>query len=240
MGHVAAEVWSNEQGKWIFVDPQFGIYAKSGNEYLNFYDMYLMKKEGKFDTILFIPLDRVLKARNLDREQVITGYKAFISGYFGYMDSPFITGDNRTVTLTLPLEARHPFLTFQGGNSDNLVFTGMKESLYSDINRVMAIFTYREKPRNAEVARTYSIKTGEDYTRLMPLFAAEPKFRVSLEHSMPWFHHYEFRINESLWRVVKNNSLDWELREGVNRLKIRGVNSAGHSGPEMSVTIGYE
>ena len=52
MGRIASEVWSNKLKKWVFVDPQFSLYV-THNQYLNFYDMYLLKKQGEFDEISF-------------------------------------------------------------------------------------------------------------------------------------------------------------------------------------------
>ena len=46
-GHAVSEVWSNTLRKWIFIDPQFSIHAKYKGQFLNFYEMYELKKKGK-------------------------------------------------------------------------------------------------------------------------------------------------------------------------------------------------
>ena len=54
MGHVTTEVWSNKLNKWIFLDPQFGIYVQLNNRPINIFEIYETKKTGNFENIKFI------------------------------------------------------------------------------------------------------------------------------------------------------------------------------------------
>jgi hypothetical protein len=65
MGHVATEVWSNNYNKWIFLDPQFGIYAKHNDIPLNIYDIYKLKSNDQFKEIRFMKNDKMVKENKI-------------------------------------------------------------------------------------------------------------------------------------------------------------------------------
>ncbi len=240
MAHAASEVWSNKLQKWIFLDPQFGMYVKRGRDYLNFHEIYLLKKKGEFDTVEFTPTGGYLKYHDTTASKVAALYRQFISNHFGYMDTTCILDRGTAVTLTLPLEAQTPFLTFQGLTMNNLVFTRDYQDLYFDINRVLAVLSYKNSPPFTDTMKKYSVKTEEDYMASMPLFAAEPNYTVKCLNSMPWFHHYETKTEKGPWRILAGDAFDWELAEGLNTLCLRAVNSAGLPGPETIMEVQYE
>ncbi len=240
MGHVASEVWIDRIRKWIFLDPQFGIYVKHEGTFLNFYDMYLLKRDGKFDEIEFIPTNGYLKYHSFSADKVVEDYKAFIQRYFGYIDTSYLTDDKTKISLTLPLEANYQFLTFQGMAVYKGVFTEKVDDFYFPLNEVSILMNYRTKHDFLKIFKKHKIKTNTDFMEKMHLFCALPKYDLNFINNMPWFHYYEVRLDQNeKWKRLKKEKYKWDLRDGHNKFEIRGVNKAGISGPSTVVEIEY-
>ena len=60
-------------------------------------------------------------------------------------------------------------------------------------------------------------------------WADGPNLTVSLEHCMPWFDHFETRVDGGVWQT-RPATLDWPLCEGENVLEVRPVNVCGRPG----------
>ncbi|MTI66489.1 MAG: transglutaminase domain-containing protein [Firmicutes bacterium] len=238
MGHVASEVWSNKLKKWIFVDPQFSIYAKYQSNYLNFYDMYKLKCENLFDNIEFIVPKDYAKENDINLDKYINNYKNFINNYFGYVIIPYSL-DGKEMNLTLILDGKEPFMTFQGTCDDNNIFTNKPEDLYFSINNSIIIFKYKEKTDLNKVIKDFNIKTNDDYKEHMGHFAAEPNYTLTFQNNMKWFSHYEININSNGWVEIESDKYDWNLHNGINTLAVRGVNAAGKEGIPCSIKINY-
>ena len=241
MGHVASEVWSNSLQKWIFVDPQFGIYAKHGEKFVNFYEMYRLKQAGKFEEIRFIATEGYLKFHHTTEAAEAGDYKTFIKKQFGYIDTAYMQDDGKIVRATLPLEGKFPYLTFQGQPYENIVFTASMPDLYFSLNRTLISLEYK----NYDVASLKklfadkAVKNDQDYMAAMPLFAPKPDFKLSFANNMPWFDHYEIKTDGGPWVKIKGRTFDWSLREGGNTIAARGVNKAGLSGVTTTMEISY-
>ena len=50
------------------------------------------------------------------------------------------------------------------------------------------------------------------------------RLAVTLSHCMPFFDHYEIRFDDGAWKPC-GECFDWPMREGVQSLACRGVNS---------------
>jgi hypothetical protein len=240
MGHVASEVWSNSLRKWIFVDPQFSIYAKHGEKFLNFYEIYELKKSGKFDDINFISTSSFLKLNKITKKRISKLYKSFIKNQFGYIDTLY-SKNKKTFVLTLPLDGKNFYATFQGLPNNNIVFTKNPSDLYFPLNQTLVILDFKENEKDKILKKLNSqIKTGKEYLSLMPLFAAEPDFKLTFENNMPWFDYYEIKINDGEWIKVKGNSFDWTANIGKNIITVRSVNKANIPGIPTSIEITYK
>jgi len=242
MGHVASEVWSDSLQKWIFVDPQFSIYAKRGDEFINFYEMYQLKQAGKFNEIRFIPTDTYLKLHHTTQAKEAEDYRVFIEKQFGYIDTAYVLDDGDSVSATLPLEGRQPYLTFQGLPREDIVFTHKLSDLYFSINRTLIIFEYQhyDKTIFKKLHASNAIQSDQAYMNAMPLFAAQPNFKLKFENNMPWFDHYQAKIDDGAWTAIKGHTFDWSLHEGGNTIAVRSVNKAGLSGMTTAMEITYE
>ncbi|MFQ6098961.1 MAG: UvrD-helicase domain-containing protein, partial [Armatimonadota bacterium] len=68
--------------------------------------------------------------------------------------------------------------------------------------------------------------------------AERAQLRVTLQHCMPFFHHYEARIDAGRWEE-RPECFDWPLHEGINRLECRAVNVMRRPGIVSSIEVAY-
>lgn len=231
MGHVATEVWSNKLRKWIFLDPQFGIYAKKDTLILNIFDIYKLKSENKFDEIEFI---------NAGKNSPDKNYGDFLKNYLGYIDIRQKRND-LTYSLTLKMEGVRDFLTFQAFPSGNTIFTKNVEDVYYKLNQTMVIidFTAEEKTRAKHEFSKLNIKSMEDFNKNMPLFSAKPEFVLTLDNNMPWFDHYIVKVNDT-FLTQQNGKYKVSLMPGVNTIKAVAVNQSNIKGIPTVIKMKYE
>ena len=232
MGHVATEVWSNNLQKWIFLDPQFGIYAKKDSVILNIFDIYKIKSENKFNEIEFVEV-----AKNKPNNKY---GKDFLTNYLGYIDINQKRND-LSYSLALKMEGKRDFLTFQAFPSGNIIFTENVNDVYYKLNQTMVIIDYTAK----EIERTRSeyakldIKSVEDFNKNMPLFSAKPEFVLSLDNNMPWFDHYIVKLNDNFVKQ-QNGKFYVNLKTGINTISVVAVNQNNIEGIPTKIKIKYE
>lgn len=238
MGHVATEVWCNSLQKWIFVDPQFSVYVQHKGQYLNYYDIYIRYKEGKYDEISFLPTEKYARKRKLDLAAYQQEYKAFQKQYFGFINASY-RFQNQKQSLALMLDGTAPYLTFQGQTSVDMVFTKNPDDFYFDMNRVSISFSFQQTSRFLEISKRYNIRTDGQYKRHMAEFAPVPNLNLSLLHNMPWFDHYEVRLNGKLLEADAKGRYPANLTEGVNSLEAVAINKSGLKGIPTKMVLRY-
>lgn len=239
-GHVATEVWSNRLRKWIFVDPQFGVYPTRQGLSLNFDEMFELKKAGKWSEIEFNVTENVRKAPGFNAKAYDRDYREFLSHYFGYVHADVQRG-GKTYRLVLPLEGKAQFLTFQGWAIQDVAFASRVSDLYFDVNRAFIGLHYRDGDEGSKATLDkYQVKTEEDFLAKRGLFAAKPDFVVSLTNNSVWHAHYEYRLSDAgPWTRLDGDSMPWSLVPGDNELQVRSVNRMGLAGPATFVKIAY-
>jgi hypothetical protein len=237
-GHVASEVWSDTLDKWIFIDPQFSMSATHQGRPLSFHEMSLLKREGRFGEIRFTPSPRFVERHGEAPAELEKQYREFIGRYFGYMSIPY-ERDGQRAALTLPLEGRGPFATFQGFSRDRLLFTDDPRELYFPLNHTQVLLTSNNTRPFADVLREHGVTTEQEYLRKMPLFAARPDYTLTLQHGMPWFSHYELRLDGGAWKRLPGDTAPLKLHPGLNTLEVRAVNRAGAAGPVSRMKVRY-
>lgn len=242
MGHVASEVWSNTLNKWIFVDPQFSVYASHGKTFLSFVEIYDLKRQGKFDEIRFHVSPKFLKNSRRTEKDLIDEYRSFIAQYFGYISVAWHKNKKKYL-MTLVLEGKDPHLTFQGMGADNYIFTQRREDIYFNMNRTLVTFSFKENGRDKflEVLSKLKIQSNTDYLKNMHLFAAKPELSAELHHNMPHFDHFEVKIGaQGAWKKADGDSFTLALNPGQNQVFARAVNSSGLAGPTTYTTFRYQ
>lgn len=223
MGHVAAEVWSNTLQKWIFIDPQYSMYAMYNGEYLNYYDIYRLRAESKYKEIEFHVAESHLKINHQTKDEAITQYRAFLSEYFGYVTTAY-EHTNTISMLVLPLDAKDQYLTNQGRTSHPLVFTEDPSDFYFPINNTLVVFMQNTCAQSSSP----------------PANATPTNFTLTFQNNMPWFDHYEYRNSQNAWVATKTDSLPWHVVEGISTVTVRAVNMAGVAGVATSIKLRYE
>jgi Transglutaminase-like superfamily len=244
-GHFATEVWCDDLQKWIFIDPQFCIYTQYKGKFLNYYEMYLLKKEGKFNEIDFVlskGYTGYLAQGKKTGEEHIKGYKEFLYNYFGVMK---INGKvaGKPVTLRLLMEAPNQYLTFQAFSQDDFIHTANAEDIYFPLNQNTIIFKNKYTNKRADIyndlVRQGKIKNEEDQFNSMYLFAPIPDFLIYNDSNMPWLSHYELWLNSTQIFQNENGFFEVSLKEGQNTISSVAINKNGKRGSETIVKIKY-
>jgi len=235
-GHVGMEVWLNDLRKWVFLDPQFGVYMTRNGEStpLNCYELFCEKQKRRWAGIKV----HFVVAPEKKLTSAMREYKTFLRSYFGHIT--FLAGKGMP-RLALLLENPNPSLTFQGQITNRIVFTKNPDHLYFDINRVTVEFEYQKKPANfQEVAKKYGIRTEQDYLVKMPFFAASPEYWVIFHHNMQGFSHFEIRFNRhGEWIETQKPRIRWNATNELNYLEVRAINDLGRPGPSTYCEISY-
>lgn len=232
MGHVATEVWSNNLNKWIFLDPQFGIYAKNDNTPLNILEIYKIRSKGKFNEIDFIEVSKN-KPNNEYGEK-------FISKYLGYIDITQ-TKNNLRYSLALKMEGERNFLTFQAFPSRKMVFTENIVDVYYRLNQTMVIIDYNDKEieRSRNEYSKLEIKSADDFNKNMSLFSARPKFVLSFDNNMPWFKNYIVKLNDIII-TDQEGKFYVNLKGGINVIEVVAINQNDIEGIPTIIKMKYE
>lgn len=240
-GHAVSEVWSNTLKKWIFIDPQFSIHAKYKGQFLNFYEMYELKKKGKYQDIEFEVSESYCRVNRRDRKDIIKEYKEFLSQYFSYMMIDILK-DGESILLIYGLDGKDQFLTSQGGNGKKSIFTDNIHDMYFDLNQTTILFDFNILTLDCStIVQKYDIKNRQDYLSKMSEFASVPDFTLSFATNTPWFSHYEIKHDEkSDWKTIQSsNNYQWKLHDGMNEIYVRSVNQSGIFGVITKMQIQY-
>jgi len=241
-GHAVSEVWSNTLRKWIFIDPQFSIHARYKGQFLNFYEMYDLKKRGKYNDIEFDVSDSYCRVNRRNRKDILMEYKAFLSRYFSYMMIDIVK-DGKSILLIYGLDGKDQFLTSQGGNGKTSIFTDNIHDMYFDLNQTTILFDFNIPTLDcSKIVQKYDIKNRQDYLSKMSEFASVPNFTLSFTTNTPWFSHYEVKHDEkSDWKTIQSiNNYQWKLHDGMNEIHVRSVNQSGIYGVITKMQIQYQ
>ncbi len=238
-GHVAMEVWLNDIGKWIFLDPQFGVYLTSEKSKipLNYYEIYKEKKAGRFSklTVNNASGSRSFVMKAADK----LSYKGFLKNYFGHIA---ISDKSKNEVASLLLEAKNIPLTFQGNPLNNALFTDRAELFYPEMNRVALFLSYKNENANfMELMKKLKIESDKDYIKNMGSFAAKPDFNITIKSKSKMKETYQYREgNSGTWKDISGNSFAWSALNKRNRLEVRSVNEFGRAGPITFLEIKYQ
>ncbi len=249
-GHVGTEVWSNHLQKWIFVDPQFSVYPTYKGRYLNYYEIYRLKKQGKFSKIRFNATPGYQKRDpKFNAQDYVRGYRQFLKQYFGYMATP-ITRSGKNYDLVLQLDGKREPLTFQGLPLGNSLFTRDPRDLYFKVNQTLINFQYRRdagsyqkllKEKGLVITGKTDAEKIAEVKKLEPLFADKPNFILSFLNNSPWHSYYEYRLSaRGSWLKISGDSMNWNLKSGRSYLEVRSVNQMEIPGPGTFVDVLYQ
>lgn len=231
--HVGVEVFSSQLDKWIYLDPQWGLYPLHQGKPINIYDYHILKQQNREQAISFKSVQSDKSNQQVDTSE----YRRFFEQYLGFL-SVDLLADKERVHVILAMQGTSWPLTFQGLPRNAQIFTRDAQDLYFDLNRVSLVLNYRHESQPLN-HKQIEIASATDYMDKMSLFAAVPDFVVRPHHNMPWFSFYEFHVDNGGWKKLNSDSFDWRLHAGKNKLDVRAVNTAGQTGPVTSIKIDY-
>ncbi len=235
-GHVAMEVWSNDLKKWIFLDPQFGIYlTKKGKELpLSYYEIFVEKKNQRWNQIVIHSAKGELNSKETN------DYKDFLKNYFGHMT---VSSGIDQPKISLQLESKDFPITFQGLPSNDVIFTDDPAVLYPVLNMVSIRLSFDQEggPNFPELISSLKINTEKDYLEKMGHFAAVPNFDITLTTNTDFLKGYEYRfaLNDK-WQVLSGNQLKWTAKAGTNFFEVRSLNELDRKGPSIFIELKYD
>jgi len=223
VGHSVPEIWSNELAKWIVLDPDLNLhYEREGTPLsaLEVHDAWLSRGADSVTVVQeqpeFVPVNE--RSIQVAREMP-----------WGVPDY-----DEETSRLNVARFTRHNVMDY---------YARVRINGWEWVDgRCLPTFVNNFQPSGGH---TWTSSTDDMYwavnmVRLStrPSWEDGAKVAVTLEHCMPWFDHFEARIDEGDWKRVEE-AFDWPMNEGANVLECRAVNVQGRPGIPSRIEVGY-
>lgn len=234
VGHCVAEVWSNQYGKWILMDPDSNWHYELEGvplSALEVHDAWLNGREK--DTVPVQGDPPFYTDDEWEKE-----YPGIMEPYFAHQMMDYY----HYVRVTL----RNDYLS----NPLPYGFPSRSEfnpQLHWTDSQTPPMYVYASHPM-----------TGSHYTNLrhdfewtlnqthIELEAQGEKdaqvsslVKVMLETATPWFSHFEASIDDGEWQRSPSR-FEWRLHPGINRICARSVNLYGIVGRESKIAIDYQ
>ncbi len=228
-GHVAAEAYCREAGKWVLFDADLNCHFARGGEPLHALDLHRAWHGGQVDGI-----EQVLDEPFFVQPQPCQGYTAAdVRGFW------------RDFTRHRSIDFYHHIQTSlaQGfteqetpGMPDRVLwFSGEAHPLMAinfsgDLDLDAHVLTAREEQFNWPIQRTYILAhmLGETPSR---------RVEVRLQHTMPFFSYFELAVNNGPFRRMPGNYHVLNLPDGRTKVRARCVDVLGLPGHEAHLVI---
>ena len=232
-GHVTAEYFDNQLGKWVWVDPQIHAYAVRGATPLSFNELseaVLNKKPAKIKfterTLAYLGGEKK-RLKNLEVFVRRYVFSAEVAGLYAFYTKQ--TGVTSICTLKA---GALPTLVFQGFQRQ-MPLCVPSEIFDAPLNSCQLHF------KTSAPKKVYSYKDLEDYKQNAHLNFATNKVSLTLTNNMPWFASYIVIINGKK-KILKSNQLQLKLNKGKNEITVQAMNSYKRLGPTSSATIHFD
>lgn len=223
VGHSVPEVWSNDHRKWVIMDPDLNVhYERDGVPLsaLEIHDAWLAHEADQVAMVQDEPAFTVPTGNNCELvRELMTGMDHFdeheaqmyCARFVRHRAIDYYARLNLGKWTWLDQRCLPAFVChFEPGGTGML--TSNPDDLYWTVNMV-------------RLAARVS-------------WAEDAKLAVTLEHCMPWFDHYEVRIDGGQWQQTAG-TFDWPMREGENVLEVRPVNVCGRPGIVSRLEVAY-
>ena len=212
-GHSVAEIWSSQYRKWVVMDPDVNVYYRCDDIPLNaleIRDAWLSRQTNQVEMVqdepLFVVPGERARAELCDQPMYRVWTEAIIARAFERF------GRHRVMDYYARVRV----------NGWEWVDERVLPSLISHFSphAVKPTSNLDELYWTLNLVRLEATPSWE---------GRQSKLRISLEHCMPYFDHYQASIDQGEWQRVES-SFDWPMHEGVNRLECRAVNVRGRPG----------
>jgi hypothetical protein len=220
--HVAVEAWSATYSKWVFLDPQWGIYPCLEGQWLSAYELVQAIRGGKLTSIDLIPSPEVCRYYRTSAEEQVELYRTFIEVYTGYLDFPYVYEGKPTLLMCICDDSLSLPLAFQGMPISGLFYTRNWRKAYGRLDQLHATFTY-----------TGQYQPQRGFT--------QPEYTLTLATTMPWIKYYQVRIMQGQqttdWLTLDAPTYRWQLAHGINTIEMRAIGWNDLPSQVTSVTV---
>jgi hypothetical protein len=213
--HTGTEIWSNEYGKWVMLDPTSNMYLEAGGVPLNAWEIrqdwfyrggtnlvFVVGKERaryrKSDLPIFLERFADFGDLTIDPDE-LDKY-----GFIGYI----------------------PNTNFMDAGDDYGGMFIVKDALCAGTK-----WHVRDLPKNPAVDPYFPIDQAT-----MVLRASGEKLEVRLKTMTPNFRTFEVKLDGGGWKA-DGDLVDWKMHAGKNQLSARSVNAFGVAGPVSLVEV---
>ncbi len=224
VGHAVAEVWSNDLRKWVAMDPDLNCHYECDGVPLSALEVNQGWLGDGGEQIALIK----------DEPEFVlpTGPTVELAG----RRTPGLNRfDEETCRLLFERFGRHQAKDYYARLS-----IGSRQ--WVD-RRCLPTFVCHFAPAGAK--RWTSNPDDLYWTLNMARLGADPSWDetgaalvISPDHCMPWFDHYEVRVDGGEWER-KDMPFSWPMHNGANRLECRAVNVRDRKGIVSTVDVSY-
>jgi len=221
--HCAAEVWVDELGKWVVMDP-----GNSHDPALNCH----FEKDG-------VPLN-ALEIHDLQKNNQLDRIRVVYSAGRGSIPGPELANrknqiqfDNY-VRFAIPFRNNHLDTPFPGELEQGEAHYFHDGYLWWSDSTIPT--------RSSEYSRVTN-RTQDFYPNLnqvgldLQAGAAAGQVRANLSSDTPNFSHYLVKVDDGEWKKQTGDGFDWTLHAGANRIEVKTVNKFGRSGQPASAVV---
>jgi hypothetical protein len=222
--HGAAEVWSNQWRKWIYIDPQSDLHFEKNGVPLSSREIRAAWLDNGGDGVAHVtgvPPDTVCKNPAIVWWDLEDEDETALFFWLIWHDS-YATWDSTSPS---------PFYTPQDQYTDGKTwYQGGPESLHPHAGYTNKLF------EPVEDLDKLHWTVGVVETRIAAV--ERGKIIFALDTFLPDFEKFEASVDGDEWERIENPDVfAWELHMGMNGLSLRAVNKAGVSGPPTTLVI---
>ena len=245
-GHVVVDIWSNEFGKWIVLDPQMNMfYTDQSGTPLSLFELHDRVRQGDFGDIVLSQQSEMVSGFNdivaqdnsdynsievpqgFDRDETweslpehsgFHGFTRFWEEYYYHFAVRRMYSFNRSKSTTGSSDGNELFY-YDPHEQPPIVFQRMRQTFEYTCDRTKIDFSLN-------TVEIQWIPSG--VTKETPIEDTR-KVTLNFKHTMPWFDHYDVRINDEP-STVTQHSLEVSLQVGENYISVTPVNDFGRHG----------
>ncbi len=223
VGHSVPEIWSNQHRKWILLDPDLNVHYERGGVPLCALEIHDAWLSHEAEAVTMVQEEPAFTSPTGEHVSLVSRLMGNMD-HFNEQEAAHI-GRRFVRHNALDYYARLSigkwtwldrrclpgFVVHFAAGSTGLL-TSNPDDLYWTVNLV-------------RLAATATWGDG-------------PKLSVRLEHCMPWFDHYEMRLDRRAWQPSAA-AFDWPMHEGENVLEVRPVSVCGRAGIASRLEVAY-
>lgn len=224
VGHAIAEMWSNEHEKWIAMDADMNCYYARDGVPLSALQVGQSWLSGEHEQVSVVQDQPEFVLPSGPTLEIATVGTPGLNEF-----------DEDLCRLFFERFGRHRAIDY---------YARLRIGEWEWVDRrCLPTFISHFHPG---AKRTWTCNADDLYWSLNKVrLSAQPAWEgeqaaltIGLEHCMPWFHHYETRVDGGDWRPAEQ-TFDWPMRKGANRLECRGVNQRQRPGIVSAIEVAY-